>query len=241
MSLVSKPSESLLIGLGCNSALAKVLLPCLPHHNRLLLLSTREGSVECSGRTETMTQYAGTSFDDLESVISSSNLPARSELNKVSVVSFVGIKDDGILIGLGGKQIDKIINVNLALNAYLSSIIIKKYRGVRISFVFMSSAGALAGDRGITIYSATKHALGGLVRGLALEYGKFDVNANVLALGVLPVGMRDSVPTKRLDEMIKRTANQKVVSIENVALSVEFLLQNCDVNGTTLSCDGGYF
>ena len=156
------------------------------------------------------------------------------------MVSFVGIKDDGILIGLRGTHIDKIIDVNLTLNAYLSSILIKKYRGTRISFVFMSSAGALAGDRGITMYSATKHALNGLVRGLALEYGKFDINANVLALGVMPVGMRDSVPDKRLDEMIRRSANQKEVSVENVALSVEFLLQNHDVNGTTLYCDGGY-
>ena len=88
----------------------------------------------------------------------------------------------------------------------------------------MSSSGALAGDAGVTMYSATKHALNGLSKGIAMEYGRYGVNANVLELGVVSVGMSSEVSQKRLSEMVKRSANRKPVEVLSITSSLVFLL-----------------
>jgi NAD(P)-dependent dehydrogenase (short-subunit alcohol dehydrogenase family) len=91
------------------------------------------------------------------------------------------------------------------------------------------------------MYSATKHALNGFVKGVSLEYGRFGVRANVLSLGVAPVGLVNKVPEKRLNDIVKRSATGKMIEIDSIVQSLEFLRTNNDVNGSVLFCDGGYF
>ena len=107
--------------------------------------------------------------------------------------------------------------------------------------VFISSSGAIAGDIGSTMYTSSKYALNGLAKGIAIEYGRFGVNANIIALGILPLGLKNKVPEKRLKEMIEKTANRSFVKIENVSSTIRFVLTNSDVNGAVVPCDGGYF
>jgi 3-oxoacyl-[acyl-carrier protein] reductase len=120
-------------------------------------------------------------------------------------------------------------------------LVIQKYRGVPISMVFISSAGALTGDVGSMIYSSAKHALNGLAKGIAIEYGRFQITANVVSLGVLSLGMKNSVPEKRLKEMIQKTSTRTHVKVENVLSTIRFVLSNSDINGAVIPCDGGYF
>ena len=233
--------RSLFIGVGCNSAIAQSTLGMLSNYDSSLLLSRQNGTCRLGSTVINLTTCNATKFNDLEKVIIDSNLPLKTDLDEVNIVSFLGTKDPGALINLRGEQIDEVITTNFSLNAYLSSILISRYRGISMSFVFISSSGALAGDSGVTLYSATKHALNGLSRGIALEYGKYGVNANVLALGVVEIGLSKNVPEKRINEMISRTANRKKVDVANIASSINFLLRNKDVNGFTMACDAGYF
>ena len=79
------------------------------------------------------------------------------------------------------------------------------------------------------------------MKGISLEYGKFGFRANVLSLGVAPVGLVNKVPEKRLNEILKRSAKGRMIEIESIVLSLEHLRENRALNGSTHYCDGGYY
>ena len=237
----SGTKERLLIAFGSSSLLARAILPKLKPFDVYHLMSTKKGTVELAHGNQNMVEVECSSIDAIIDKFEEMRLPKRSGLSEIAVISFVGISDDGIFKNLDSLEIDHLIDVNFRSNTYLASAIIKYFGVGSTSLTFISSSRALLGDRGITMYSATKHALHGLVKGLALEYGRFGVRANVLSLGVAPVGLVNKVPEKRLEDIVKRSANGKVIGIDSVLQSLEFLQANKDVNGSVLYCDGGYF
>jgi len=232
--------KSVFIGVGCSSAIAREILTQLTPYDTYLLLSRSPGRVSVAGNDIDLTLYDSRSIENLQQIVDDPLLPSKKEVGKVDIVSFLGAKDNVAFINQTSEQIENVINVNLALNSRISSLLIKKYLGTSMSIVYLSSSGALAGDAGVTMYSATKYALNGLCKGISMEYGRYGVNANVLALGVVSIGMSSEVSQKRLSEMVKRSANRKPVEISNITNSLVFLLSNNDVNGTILACDGGY-
>lgn len=240
MTEIVDTKKSVFIGIGCSSAIAREVLHKLPPYDIVVLFSRSTGRVSVGGCDVDFTIYDSSSIETLQQLVEDPQLPSKREACRVDIVSFLGAKDNAAFINQTSDQIFNVINVNLALNSMFSSLLIKKYLGTAISIVFLSSSGALAGDAGVTMYSATKYALNGLSKGIAMEYGRYGVNANVLALGVVSVGMSSEVSQKRLSEMVKRSANRKPVEVLSITSSLVFLLSNKDINGTMLACDGGY-
>ena len=232
---------SLLIVVGSSSALAQNIVPSLDSHDVFVAFSTQNGKIEHGGNTYNTNVYDSTDYESLHNIFNSALLPARSQVGRVSIISFTGAKDSQLFIALSGEAIQSLLSINFTVNSFFANLVIQKYRGIPISMVFISSAGALSGDVGSTMYSSAKNALNGLARGIAIEYGRFQINANVIALGVLPFGLRNSVPEKRLKEMMQKTASRTFVKLENVTSSIRFVLTNSDVNGAVIPCDGGYF
>jgi len=231
---------SLLVVIGSGSALAQEVVSMIDGCDKLIPLSTKGGSIKFDNSEQDLIRYPGADFSSLRSVCDSAIFPSRAQLQSVKIISFTGVADTGLLVSMTEMEMRQIVDANLLVNSMIASLLIKKYRGLPMSFVFISSTRALVGDLGVIMYSATKHALNGLVRGISLEYGRFSINANVLSLGILPFGLINSVPEKRLKEMIKRTANKRFVEISSVAKSINFLFDNKDVNGAVVHCDGGY-
>lgn len=62
----------------------------------------------------------------------------------------------------------------------------------RGKIVFTASIAGLKGDAGVTVYTASKHAVVGMARGLAKETGGLGIRVNVVAPG--PVDTRMMVP-----------------------------------------------
>lgn len=232
---------SLLIVVGSSSALAQNVVASMDLHEKCIVFSTQIGTIEHGGDTHQANVYDSTDYESLQETFDSILLPVRSSVSRVSLVSFTGAKDTQLFINSSGEEIKQLLDINFTVNAYFANLVIRKYRGIPISMAFISSSGALSGDVGSTIYSSAKYALNGLVRGIAIEYGRFQINANVIALGVLPFGLKNSVPEKRLKEMIQKTASRSFVKLENVSGSVKFVLTNSDLNGAVIPCDGGYF
>ncbi len=92
--------------------------------------------------------------------------------------------------------------------------------------VAVGSLAARTGTAGGVLYATTKAALEGLVRGIALEYSRRDVTANVVMAGF--------VDTERLHERIggdrskrekleRATATRRITSAEEVADTIAFL------------------
>jgi len=233
--------RSLLISFGSSSQMAQAVMPLLKPFDTNLILTSKSGNIGMPRGNEKMAELEEVSINAIIGEFKKIPGLNRSELCEIVVISFVGISDDQIFKNLSSEEIDRLIDVNFRSNTYLASAVLKHFGVGSTSFTFISSTRALLGDRGLTMYSATKQALNGLVKGIALEYGRFGVRANVLSLGVAPIGLVNKVPEKRLLEIVKRSASGRMISIESIVQSLEFLRTNDAVNGSVLYCDGGYF
>jgi NAD(P)-dependent dehydrogenase (short-subunit alcohol dehydrogenase family) len=109
------------------------------------------------------------------------------------------------------------------------------------SIVLMSGA-ASARPIGAPAYAACNAALEGLARGLAVELSPVRVNC-------LSPGTTDSELWRNRDEKLRKTAydywnNATLVkrpgTVDEQADSALFLLDNKNMTGSTLYCDGGY-
>jgi 3-oxoacyl-[acyl-carrier protein] reductase len=89
--------------------------------------------------------------------------------------------------------------------------------------VYMSSVAGSLGGFGQASYSATKAALVGLGRSMALEGARYGITANVVAPGIIATEAFRAGNPKMNDRMVLRTATRSAGEPEDVAHTVVFL------------------
>ena len=167
--------------------------------------------------------------DDLNSII--------QELEKdefYALVNNAGVGLDGILATLPVLDIEKLISLNLKapilLSRAMSRNIIKYKTAGRI--VNISSIISQSGYNGLSVYSATKAGLNGLTISLARELGRTGTTVNAILPGYIKTEMTDSLTTKQLNQIIRRTPLNKLTETRDISSMVNFLLSN-DANSIT--------
>ena len=171
------------------------------------------------------------------------------------VQNCVGADDEIILVNcaagnynaLGRKaEIDKwakLIDINLvgtfrAINACLP-LMYEKNWGRIINF---SSVVAQKGVAGTSAYAASKSALWGLSKSLAVENAKHNITINTLNLGYMEVGMTiNDVPVTLQQEMLNQIPEHKFGSPEDVYQAIVFLINSPYTTGTTININGGLY
>jgi NAD(P)-dependent dehydrogenase (short-subunit alcohol dehydrogenase family) len=113
------------------------------------------------------------------------------------------------------------------------------------SIVFMSSVAGSTGQSGMTVYSAAKAGIDGLVRSLACEFASKKVRVNAIASGAVHTAMHDRLTNSSGDEVILSYAQSHLLGFgqaEDVAQAALYLLSPASrwVTGTTMVVDGGY-
>jgi len=118
-------------------------------------------------------------------------------------------------------------------------------RGVPGSIVNLSSQMGSVGYPGRAAYCATKHAVEGLTKALAVEWAPEGIRVNAVAptfvLTPMTAHMFDD-PAFRAEVLDRRLPTHELATVEQVADAVRYLA--CDasgsVTGTTLKVDGGW-
>jgi len=82
-----------------------------------------------------------------------------------------------------------------------------------------------------------------LTKALAKELGKFNVNVNAVAPGMVATEMADSIPPEFLNAAIADTVLGRIASTEDVAHVVAFLCSDFarHVTGEVIKVDGGQY
>jgi NAD(P)-dependent dehydrogenase (short-subunit alcohol dehydrogenase family) len=109
---------------------------------------------------------------------------------------------------------------------------------------------SIAGKDGFPLwvhYSATKHAIIGLTRGLAREFGPHGIRVNALCPGAIktaiwgPEAQATDDPDTVFDLLASKTALGRGQSVEDIASAASFLLgpESSNITGVALSVDSG--
>jgi NAD(P)-dependent dehydrogenase (short-subunit alcohol dehydrogenase family) len=141
---------------------------------------------------------------------------------------------------------DALFNVNvratfLACRAVGDSLL---RRGVPGSIVTMSSQMGAVGYPGRAAYCATKHAVNGLTKALAVEWGSDGVRVNAVAPTFVDTPMTAAFLANGAfrEEVLRRIPTGRLAMIDEVAHAVRYLAADVSgsVTGHILAVDGGW-
>lgn len=171
----------------------------------------------------------------------------NSALGKITgLVHCAGIGRGNALNMIRPKTIENIFSVNTFAAMLLVSYFSKRNMVEKnASFVLISSVAAHAGPKGQSIYSASKGALEGFVKGSASELALKGIRINAIAPGIVRTELMDQIYGKLEDEAIHRLHNAYPLGIgmpEDVAGFTEYLIDDGSrwITGQTFILDGGY-
>lgn len=163
-----------------------------------------------------------------------------------SLVALAGIVVSGELTEQSENSIREVIDVNLTSQIELARQSIEFWVREKIggNIVFVSSWVDHVPWPGITPYAASKAGLVGLCRGVAREYATRGIRANLIAPGIVDVGM---AAKQWREEPDYRARASRAIPLgrlqrpEEVARGIAFLLSSdADyMTGATLLMDGG--
>jgi 3-oxoacyl-[acyl-carrier protein] reductase len=159
-----------------------------------------------------------------------------------AVINNVGITRDGVLMRMSGAQWTDVVNANLnasfyATRAFVHSMV-EQGDGVILQ---MSSVSGFKGNIGQTNYSATKAAMIGMTRSLALELARFNVRVNAIAPGFIATEMTQQIPDAKLKALGAGIPLRRFGTVREVASLATYLASSDSayITGQTFVIDGG--
>ncbi|MGB3974095.1 MAG: glucose 1-dehydrogenase [Peptococcia bacterium] len=154
-----------------------------------------------------------------------------------------GISGTGVrTIECSIEEFDAIVDVNFKGAFYglkfVVSEMLKTGGGVIVN---TASLGGLVGIPTLGIYSATKHAVVGLTKVIAGEYGRENIRINAIAPGTNETPMVKAYPEEAIKAMAEAVPMGRLGQPHEVADVVCFLLsdESSYIHGAVISIDGG--
>jgi len=182
-----------------------------------------------------------TSFNDAESMF---KLVIKEFGGLDILVCNAGINKDRVIWKMDEKDWDNVINVNLKgyfIYNKLAASHFKEQRSGKI--VNITSINGLRGKFGQTNYSASKGGIISLTKALAKELGKFNVNVNAVAPGMVITEMAKSIPPEFLQKAVDETVLGRIATTEDIAHVIVFLCSEKarHITGEIIKVDGGQY
>jgi len=95
-----------------------------------------------------------------------------------------GLSFAGDFLQADPEQLRRVVDVNVSGSIFSAQAALRSLvRSPRASLIFTSSISGVTGRAQRSVYNASKHAIGGLVKALALEFGPRGVRVNAIAPG----------------------------------------------------------
>ncbi|OGF13308.1 MAG: beta-ketoacyl-ACP reductase [Candidatus Eisenbacteria bacterium RBG_16_71_46] len=168
-----------------------------------------------------------------------------AELGRLDIlVCNAGITSDAVVWKMSEEQWDTVIDVNLKGYFNYNRAAARRFmeqKGGKI--VNIASINGLRGKFGQANYAASKGGVVSMSKTLARELGKFNVNVNVVAPGMVQTEMVRSLPPEVLEKAVDETAVGRLATPEDCADVVVFLCSDRarHITGEVIQVDGGQY
>ena len=160
------------------------------------------------------------------------------------LVNNAGVTRDNLLLRMSAADWQAVVDTNLnGLYRITRPLLRNMIRARWGRIISLSSVVARMGNPGQANYVASKAAVEGFTRALALEVGSRGVTANAVAPGLIESDMTAALNEQQTTRMLERIPLGRVGSGQEVADAVAFLASDRAgyITGETLHVNGGLY
>jgi 3-oxoacyl-[acyl-carrier protein] reductase len=158
------------------------------------------------------------------------------------LVNNAGQSISGILTNAPDDDVDHLIKINVVAPIILTKYVVRSMMtGTGGRIVNMSSVVGFTGYSGLSVYSASKAALVGFTHSLARELGPLGITVNAIAPGFVETDLTHALTGIQQEKIIRRSALRRMISVDDIANTVEFLFSEKakNITGTVITVDAG--
>lgn len=166
--------------------------------------------------------------------------------NSNALINCAGIREICSISDLSIAQWEEVFAVNvssvfISSKAFSEKLISKQLSG---SIITIASVSGMLGEPNRTAYVSSKHAILGLTKQLAIEYGKFGIRANAISPGVIRTPLTEIYYDD--PEQMKKIASGQFIPYfatpKDIAPLAMFLASDAArfITGSSIVADGGW-
>ena len=160
------------------------------------------------------------------------------------LVNNAGIARDSLLLRMTEKDFLNTMNVNLLSIFKLSKKFIRNMIKNKFGRIInISSVVGFTGNAGQTAYTASKAAIIGFTKSLALEVASKNVTANCIAPGFIATQMTKNLKNEIKEYIIEKIPLNRMGLAKEIAAGILYLASQeaAYITGTTLHINGGMY
>ena len=158
------------------------------------------------------------------------------------LINNAGVNADNLFLRMKDEEWDKVINLNLSAPMRLTRQVIKgmlKRRYGRV--IFISSVVGYSGNAGQSNYAASKSALVGFTKSIALEVASRGITCNLIAPGFISTPMTDKLSDDQKKNIVENIPVNRLGKVDDISNGCVYLASDEAgfITGTTLHINGG--
>ena len=160
------------------------------------------------------------------------------------LINNAGMNWDGVVWKMTEEQWDKVIDVDLKGTFNFIRAVAPLFREQKAGKIInITSINGLRGKFGQSNYSAAKAGTIGLTKTVARELGKYNVNVNSVAPGMILTDMFKDLPEEIKQKAADETVFNRLGDPDDVAHIVSFLASDKSrhITGEVIKVDGGQY
>jgi len=160
------------------------------------------------------------------------------------LVNNAGINRDGVVWKMTEEMWDQVLDTDLKGYFNFIRAVAPHFRGQKSGkIVNITSINGLRGKFGQANYSAAKAGIIGLTKAVARELGKYSVNVNAVAPGMILTDMMDGLPDEVKQKAVDETVVGRLGTPEEVASVIGFMCSEeaRHITGEVTKVDGGQY
>ncbi|MEO5353215.1 MAG: 3-oxoacyl-[acyl-carrier-protein] reductase [Magnetococcus sp. XQGC-1] len=234
---------------GSSSGIGRVIARDLARRGARIILLSNE-SIRILEALEEVRQFSPDS-EAYEADVSS--LPCVTESVNMTIERFgrvdilvnnAGITRDTLVMRMKESEWQRVMDVNLHSAFRLTQLVLRPMMKARYGrIIHISSVVGHTGNAGQSNYVASKAALEGFARSVALEVASRNITVNCVAPGFIRSAMTDKLNSAAREAILARIPLGKAGEPEDVANAVAFLASEEAryITGTTIHVNGGMY
>ncbi|MBI4673122.1 MAG: SDR family oxidoreductase [Chloroflexi bacterium] len=197
--------------------------------------------IEALGRRGLAVQADVAAFADAQRMVDT----VREKLGRLDIlVCNAGVNRDAVVWKMSEPQWDEVLATNLKgyFNYIRAAAPVFKEQGSG-KIINITSINGMRGKFGQSNYSAAKAGIIGLTKAVARELGKYNVNVNAIAPGLIETDMMKEAPADVKDKALAEIVLGRLGTPEEVAHVVTFLCSDYarHITGEVIKVDGGQY